>query len=468
MSSMSFLVAERSLDRRHDRRCCITPARVSITPASCVGETMDSGQLGVGGDGNARFAAVDLGEPASAVAAGAYHSCALLASGAVRCWGWNDSGQLGGGDLPAGASTREARSRQRSTCRPAKAIAAGGFHSCAVLETGAVACWGQNDAGQAGVMRRPDRRTVVAPGKLVDLGRGRTGAPIAAGASHTCALLDDFSVKCWGYNAHGELGVGDSLQSRRRRDPWATACRPRCAGAANQSVCSRWASNHACAIQVCRRPVLGPERLRSPRRGRQPGSGRRSVTPDRSGPSRDLRALARPTNKSSRARATDRPGWCLPGMDGRNEARAFRWIAATASLWSLSCAPSHTQEGLDQPDRCAVERSGGSSCSRPVSPRPPPRNGGRRSVTRAPSRKSVLVAVGAKNGFQPRQPTAGNRRGSIPARIRRVPRAVRRKCLKWTVGTRCTVTAQSTSAVCPAVGSPSRTDAVSVRALCPD
>lgn len=221
-----------------------TCARLDDASVVCWGDNR-FGQLGVAGDGNATFAPVDLGEPAVAVTAGAYHSCALLASGAVRCWGWNDYGQLGGANLPPGGSPASAATTV--DIPTAKAIAAGAFHSCAVLETGSVACWGQNDAGQLGVMRDPTAGTVV-PGKLVDLGRGRSARSVAAGASHTCALLDDFSVKCWGYNAHGELGIGDSLN--RGDDETLGDDLPVVALGRDPVSTLTVGANHACAIQA--------------------------------------------------------------------------------------------------------------------------------------------------------------------------------------------------------------------------
>ena len=96
-------------------------------------------------------------------------------------------------------------------------------------------------------MRESDRRD-RRPGKLVDLGRGRAGRAIAAGASHTCALLDDFSVKCWGYNIHGELGIGTS--SNRGDDETLGDDLPLVA--LGSLPVSRLAvgANHACAIQA--------------------------------------------------------------------------------------------------------------------------------------------------------------------------------------------------------------------------
>jgi E3 ubiquitin-protein ligase HERC3 len=165
--------------------------------------------------------AVDLGtgRTAQALAAGYNHTCALLDDGTVKCWGWNYTGQLGlgdtsdrgdaplemGDDLPA---------VDLGTGRTAQALAAGYLHTCALLDDGTVKCWGRNNSGQLGLGDTGDRGQVI--GEMgddlpaVDLGTGRTAQALAAGEFHTCALLDDGTVKCWGRNGYGQLGLGDT------------------------------------------------------------------------------------------------------------------------------------------------------------------------------------------------------------------------------------------------------------------
>jgi alpha-tubulin suppressor-like RCC1 family protein len=135
---------------------------------------------------------------AIAVAAGGYHTCALLADGSVRCWGLNSDGQLGDGTSQILRLTPVAVSGMST----ATAIAAGGYHSCALLADGSVRCWGLNFDGQLGDGTRSDRSTAV---KVVGIG---TAVAITAGSSHTCALLADGSVRCWGLNYFGQLGDG--------------------------------------------------------------------------------------------------------------------------------------------------------------------------------------------------------------------------------------------------------------------
>ena len=93
-------------------------------------------------------------------------------------------------------------------------LTAGGAHTCARFDDGSVKCWGANTFGQLGLGDTQSRGD--GPGEMgatlpaVDLGPGRTALQVTAGFQHTCARLDDGSVKCWGANALGQLGLGDT------------------------------------------------------------------------------------------------------------------------------------------------------------------------------------------------------------------------------------------------------------------
>lgn len=166
------------------------------------------------------LAVVDLGtgRRARQVVAGENHTCALLDSGDVKCWGEGTNGKLGlGGTQNRGAAPGEMGDALRrvdlGTGRSARALAAGRSHACALLDSGQVKCWGRN-LGQLGVGDVADRGDE--PGEMgdalpaVDLGTGRTATAIAAGDGHSCALLDNGRLKCWGMNYDGELGLGDA------------------------------------------------------------------------------------------------------------------------------------------------------------------------------------------------------------------------------------------------------------------
>jgi alpha-tubulin suppressor-like RCC1 family protein len=199
----------------------------------CWGDN-SAGQLGLG-DTNHRGAApnqmganlpaVDLGtgRTAKALALGFTHSCALLDTNLPKCWGENEHGQAGTGtgegifepthrigDAP-GEMGNNLVPVNLGSGRTAKAIASGYMHTCAILDTNQVKCWGANGSGQLGIGDRGDRgyspSTIGDLLPAVDLGTGRTAKAIDAGAVHTCAILDNNQLKCWGENGLGELGI---------------------------------------------------------------------------------------------------------------------------------------------------------------------------------------------------------------------------------------------------------------------
>ena len=155
--------------------------------------------------------------PVTNLVAGGRHTCALFETGQVKCWGDNGSGQLGLGDMnhrgdEAGEMGDELPPVDLGTNRTAIAIAAGGSHTCAILDDGRIKCWGANARGQLGLgdmAARGDEPCEMGEDlPPVDLGGARAVA-VAAGSAHTCALLDDGTVRCWGSNGGGQLGLGD-------------------------------------------------------------------------------------------------------------------------------------------------------------------------------------------------------------------------------------------------------------------
>ena len=187
----------------------------------CWGASPD-GQLGYGntrtiGDdetpGSVAPVNVGAGRTATALALGHFHSCALLDNGAVRCWGFGVNGRPGYGNTESVGDDESPGSVAPVDLgggRTAKAITAGGAHSCALLDDDSVRCWGFNGNGQLGYGNTESVGDDESPGSVapVDLGPGRTAVAISAGDRHTCAVLDDGSVRCWGHNNHGELGYG--------------------------------------------------------------------------------------------------------------------------------------------------------------------------------------------------------------------------------------------------------------------
>jgi len=203
----------------------------------CWGEN-NLGQLGLGDTINRRdnssymgdnLTIVDLGSgrTATAIATGDSHTCVILDNVSIKCWGSNASGQLGLGDnstrgdgSASGGMGDNLTIVDLGSGRTAKAIAAGNQHTCAILDNSSVKCWGANASGQLGLGDDDNRGDGSASGgmgdnlTIVDLGSGRTAKVIAAGDSHTCAILDNASVKCWGENGNGQLGLGPSISNR--------------------------------------------------------------------------------------------------------------------------------------------------------------------------------------------------------------------------------------------------------------
>ncbi len=188
------------------------------------------GQLGLGsienvgdalGEMGDSLPAIDLGAGKTAVglAAGDLHTCALLNDGSVKCWGGNSGGRLGIGDTQnrgdePGEMGDALATVALGTGKTAQAIAAGGFHTCALLNDGVVKCWGRAMGGNLGLGDAQNRGDV--PGEMgdnlpaVDVGGGKKAVAIDTGTEHTCALLEDRSLKCWGRNSSGALGQGDA------------------------------------------------------------------------------------------------------------------------------------------------------------------------------------------------------------------------------------------------------------------
>lgn len=125
---------------------------------------------------------------AVAITAGTSHACVRSSGGDVSCWGENLQGQLGDGSTVS----RPARAARVSLSGAARDVAAGVMHTCAVLASGEVECWGWNDYGQLGDGTLTSRPSPVRV-------RGLVGAvAVAAHLRNTCALLRDGTVACWG------------------------------------------------------------------------------------------------------------------------------------------------------------------------------------------------------------------------------------------------------------------------------
>lgn len=179
---------------------CVLTATRGI---QCWGENED-GQLG-DGTMTERHAPVDvsgLSEVQGVYAdSKGHHTCAVTGTGGVKCWGYNEFGQLGDG-----TTTNQAAPVDISGLDGVTDMALGFSHTCAGTSTGGAKCWGSNSMGTLGDGTTVDRLAPVEVAGLV----GATG--IAAGNFHTCAAIADGDVMCWGWNHSGQLGDGTTTQ----------------------------------------------------------------------------------------------------------------------------------------------------------------------------------------------------------------------------------------------------------------
>ena len=187
------------------------------------------------GDGtnNDNANAVDtlpLGAAATQVSVGYYSTCALLTGGTVKCWGNNAYGQLGDG----ATTSRSSPASTLALGAAATQISVGQYHTCALLTDGTVKCWGHNLYGQLG-----DGTTTTRSSPALTLALGAAATQIAASQFHTCALLTGGTVACWGYNGEGHIGDGTTTNR-----PSPTSTLPLGAAATQISV----GQHHTCAL----------------------------------------------------------------------------------------------------------------------------------------------------------------------------------------------------------------------------
>lgn len=160
---------------------------------------------------------INLGQAALKVETGYWHSCAILADYNVKCWGYNAYGQLGLGhtDTIGDGAGEMGALPAHDFAVDAVELALGAYHTCALFADGTVRCWGYGAYGETGMEvsdyygNNPGEDPTLLP--AIDLGTGRTAVKIDAGTHHTCALLDNDKVKCWGYNGNGQLGQEDTF-----------------------------------------------------------------------------------------------------------------------------------------------------------------------------------------------------------------------------------------------------------------
>ena len=196
--------AEASFSSSWYHTCAVT----STGAAKCWGYN-NVGQLGYNNYTQTQVvpgsSVIGLGSGVIQISAGVDSSCALLITGTVKCWGDDSYGQLGNG--AGGASPRPV---DVSNLSGVSAITSGFQHTCALLRSGGVKCWGRNGDGQLG----NNTSTTGATTEPVDVS-GLSSGVTAIGAAHfhTCAVLRTGEAKCWGRNGNGQLGNGSKAQA---------------------------------------------------------------------------------------------------------------------------------------------------------------------------------------------------------------------------------------------------------------
>jgi alpha-tubulin suppressor-like RCC1 family protein len=184
-----------------------TCALTSLGGVKCWGFNFD-GELGNGKNTNS-LTPVDVSGLTSNVAgisANGFHTCAVTNAGAVWCWGYNGYGELGNATTTSSNTPVKVKSGTGTDyLSGVSVVKAGGYHTCALLSSGGVVCWGKNDTGQIGDGTFINRLTAVNSGLTSGVGA------LSAGDAHTCALISSsHGLKCWGYNAYGQLGDGST------------------------------------------------------------------------------------------------------------------------------------------------------------------------------------------------------------------------------------------------------------------
>ena len=193
----SFTVGHLEIGSAHS--CAISV----LGAAWCWGDVAN-GRLGITQELNVLIPTptASLGSTASEVAAGGAHTCALLTNGSVTCFGYNDTGQLG--QTPTQPASSNAIPTVVALVATATHVSAGKQFTCALLSTATVHCFGDNVSGQLGAGSFGSARET--PGAV--LGLTGTVVDVVAGTGHSCAVMSTGQVRCWGLNDQGQLGIG--------------------------------------------------------------------------------------------------------------------------------------------------------------------------------------------------------------------------------------------------------------------
>jgi alpha-tubulin suppressor-like RCC1 family protein len=234
-----------------------TCARVGTGDIRCWGAN-DSGQLGYANtfvpvpELLLPVEVVNLVASSSRLTLGYWHACASFVDGGSRCWGRNDVGQLGQANIinigddevPVAAGLMQLIPPSLPANTELLSIALGGNHGCALLGGGEVLCWGSNGSGQLGYGDLNNVGDDELPSTRVPVDIGGPAVEVVCGANHTCARRADGEVLCWGDNSVGQLWLGNTTNVGDDEQP-VTAGTVDIGGDAIQLSAG---GNHTCAL----------------------------------------------------------------------------------------------------------------------------------------------------------------------------------------------------------------------------
>lgn len=183
-----------------------TCALMNSGEVKCWGETfLDVNNDGIDDSGNTPTTVTGIPQDIVAISAGGgKYACVVSATSGVWCWGQNTSGQLADGSNVDRLIPVQATSLPSSI----KSLSTGSNHSCAVINTGGVKCWGSNTFGKLGDGTTNNSNTPVSV-----LGLTGPAVSVSTGYHHSCALLVSGATQCWGWNFGGQLGDGTNNDS---------------------------------------------------------------------------------------------------------------------------------------------------------------------------------------------------------------------------------------------------------------
>jgi alpha-tubulin suppressor-like RCC1 family protein len=198
-----ILLQATQIAARNGATCAVTTAG----GLKCWGDN-SNGKLGIGNTA-ARVLPTDvvgLTSGVASVAMGAQHTCALLTSGGLKCWGLNSSGQLGNGTASSSALPVDVSGLSSGVAE----VSLGSAHTCARTTAGGAKCWGANNYFQLGDVSSTPSST---PKDVYEQTSGV--ARITTGANHSCLVTTTGRLICWGRNDSGQLGNGNTINMMR-------------------------------------------------------------------------------------------------------------------------------------------------------------------------------------------------------------------------------------------------------------